>query len=65
MYCVKEYAMTHLTAPQQREFYQVIDSSIKSANELCMNDPEYMRGTKKNVLVGLSLTKNQALHIHN
>ncbi|XP_050724019.1 uncharacterized protein LOC127002253 [Eriocheir sinensis] len=43
VYCVKEYAVTHLSVPHQQEFYQVIDSSIKSADELCRNDPEYMR----------------------
>ncbi|KAK8399324.1 hypothetical protein O3P69_003443 [Scylla paramamosain] len=61
VYCVKEYAMTHLTAPQQREFYQVIDSSIKSANELCMNDPEYMRAYMGNAPCLRRVSTNSSL----
>ncbi|KAK8729724.1 hypothetical protein OTU49_008286, partial [Cherax quadricarinatus] len=40
-YCVKDYTLTYLTHTQQLEFNLAIESSIKSANQLCADDPEY------------------------
>ncbi|XP_069156152.1 uncharacterized protein [Procambarus clarkii] len=40
-YCVRDYTINYLSPTQREEFNQAIESSIKSANMLCVEDPEY------------------------
>ncbi|XP_042239446.1 protein zntD-like, partial [Homarus americanus] len=48
VYCVKDYTVNYLSSTQRQDFNSAIESSLKSVNQLCVEDPEYRRSYLEN-----------------
>lgn len=59
--CVEDYTLHFLSSTQRQELNAAIESSVKSVNQLCVEDPEYRRSYIENAPCLKRVSMNRTL----